>query len=166
MVCVLCVLCVVVVVLDTTITRQLSVNQPGNELATRGLNSEEEAEKCSKHTAKNPRHHHRCQQRGTREGCPVFQVRTARRKTSSRSINWALFSIQTEWRRNAIRIRVCRNEENVSNTSKSQSTRMNCIHCRTKHCTQENRISRKIQFSVLISNARTHGTRTARYKDN
>ena len=78
-------------------------------------------------------HHHRCQQRGAREGWPGFQVRTARSKTASRSIDWALFSIQTEWRRNAVRIRVCRNVENVCSSSKSQSTRINCIHWRTKH---------------------------------
>ena len=45
-------------------------------------------------------------------------MRTARSKTTSRSNDWALFSIQTEWRGNAIRIRVCRNVENVCNSSK------------------------------------------------
>ena len=57
--------------------------------------------KNRKNTAKNPRHHHRCQSREARENRPGFQVRTARSKTATRSVNWALFSIQTEWRRNA-----------------------------------------------------------------
>ena len=39
----------------------------------------------------------------------------------------------------SFRIRVRRNVENVCNSSKSQSTRINCNHCRTKQCTQENR---------------------------
>ena len=83
-----------------------------------GLNSEEEAEKSRKNTAKNPRHHHRCQSREARENRPVDQVRTAWSKTATRSVNWALFSFQTEWRGNSIRNRVCRNVENVCNSSK------------------------------------------------
>ena len=88
------------------------------ESMNQGLNSEEDAEKSCKHTAKNPRHHHRCQSREAREKRPVYQVQTARSKTAPRSIDWALFSIQTEWRGNAISFRVCRNVENVCNSSK------------------------------------------------
>ena len=91
----------------------------------------------------------RCQQREAREGCPVFQVRTAQRKTASRSIDWALFSIQTEWRRNAIRIQVCRNIENECNSSKRPVLMQNmyplsnqALHPRIKV------ISRKIQCST------------------
>ena len=74
--------------------------------------------KAGKIRQKNPRHHHRSQSREARENRPVVQVRTARSKTATRSVNWALFSIQTEWRGNAIRNRFCRNVENVCNSSK------------------------------------------------
>ena len=120
--------------------------------------------KAVKIRQKNPCHHHRCQSREARENRPGLQVRTARSKTATRSVNWALFSIQTEWRRNAVRIRVSRNVEYVCNSSKSQSTRMNCIHCRTKHCTQEKKNLPKNPIFCTKSNAQTHGTRTARCK--
>ena len=90
-----------------------------------GLNSEEEAENSRKNTAKHPHHHHRSQPREAREKRPVFQVQTARSKAASRSIDWALFSIQTEWRGNAIRIRVCRNVVNVCNSSKRPTLMQN-----------------------------------------
>ena len=124
-----------------------------------GLNSEEEAEKGRKNTAKNPRHHHKCQHHGAREGCTVFQVRTARSKTASRSIDWALFSIQTEWRRNAIRIRVCRNEENVGN-----SYTITKVLTQSTYPLSNQALHPRKKASPEKSNSRTHKQKTARYK--
>ena len=66
-----------------------------------GLNSEEEAEKSLKNTAKIHAIITGVSHVELEKKRPVVQVRTARSKTASRSIDWALFSIQTEWRRNA-----------------------------------------------------------------
>ena len=60
-----------------------------------------EAEKSRKNTAKKSTPSSQEPVAEARENRPVVQVRTARSKTATRSINWALFSIQTEWRRNA-----------------------------------------------------------------
>ena len=100
------------------ITRQVYVNQPGHELATGPSTPKRRPKNAVKIRRKIHAIITSVSNVELEKGRPVFQVRTARSKTASRSIDWALFSIQTQWRRNAIRIRVCRNVENVCNSSK------------------------------------------------
>ena len=69
-----------------------------------GLNSEEEAEKCRTERRKNPSIIKQLNHVELEKNVQVFQVRTAQSKTATRSIDWARFSIQTEGRRNAVKI--------------------------------------------------------------
>ena len=124
---------------------------------TTGLNSEEESEKCRTGRRKLLPIITRVSHVKVAEVLPVFQMRNARSKSATKSIDWARFSVLQQKGEQHFRIRVCRNVENVCNSSRTTNVLLHYMYPQPEPsiAPTEIDISRKIQFSVLKSNTQT-----------